>query len=342
MKEITIDTKTHKSQILIGESLGNLPNYLPEKKTVIITDQNILDHYAGQFPDCPVIRIGLGEKNKTLSTIEDIISRLLELEVDRTWYLLAVGGGIVCDVAGFAASIYMRGLSFGFVSTTLLSQVDASVGGKNGVNFQGYKNMVGVFNQPEFVLCDPGMLKTLEEREYISGFAEVIKAAAIRDSELFNYLENRSGEAMEKNSDFLEHIVYKAVEIKARVVEDDEKEKGERKILNFGHTAAHAIEKLTGILHGQAVSIGMVIAAELSCQKGFLSKDKAKRIKDLIAAYRLPVESPVPVTDVLQEMTKDKKREGDSVHYILLDDIGKCRIEKITYNELEELLNDLR
>ena len=190
MKTITITTDSKISQILIGESLQNLPKYLPAGKTIIITDDNIHRLYGNFFPPVPVISIGLGEKNKTLETLAGIFDKLVEYEADRSAFIVAIGGGIVCDVAGFAASVYMRGLRFGFVSTTLLSQVDASVGGKNGVNFRGYKNMLGVFNQPEFVIIDIAMLANAQtDRNIRSGFAEIVKAAAIKNDALFNYLE---------------------------------------------------------------------------------------------------------------------------------------------------------
>jgi 3-dehydroquinate synthase len=206
-----------------------------------------------------------------LETVTTIFNQLVDMEVDRSTLILGIGGGIVCDIAGFVASTYMRGTPFGFVSTTLLSQVDASVGGKNGVNFGGYKNMVGVFNQPEFVVCDMMLLKTLPFREIQCGFAEIIKHGAIADHRMLDFIENHRDAALDLESRIVEHLVYRSVEIKAGVVTRDEREKGERRKLNFGHTFGHAIEKLTGIPHGEAVGIGMVMAAALSVKKGLLS-----------------------------------------------------------------------
>ena len=188
MKVFEVKAESKPSKILIGERLSNLPKYLEGRNVIILTDSNILKYYNNDLPTgIPIIEMGLGEKNKTISTIEMIMGELLKLEADRTSFLLAIGGGIVCDVGGCAASVYMRGIPFGFVSTTLLSQVDASVGGKNGVNYEGFKNMVGVFNQPEFVLCDNRMFSTLEKDEFRSGFAEIIKAGAIKNVSLFRY-----------------------------------------------------------------------------------------------------------------------------------------------------------
>jgi 3-dehydroquinate synthase len=175
MKILEVKAESRFSKILIGEKLSNLSQYIGNRKCIIITDTNILKYYKDSLPKgIPVIEIGLGEKNKTMQTLELIFDKLIEFEADRSTFIVAAGGGIVCDVGGYAASSFMRGLPFGFVSTTLLSQVDASVGGKNGVNFRGFKNMIGVFNQPEFVICDTEMFNTLDKREFISGFAEIM------------------------------------------------------------------------------------------------------------------------------------------------------------------------
>jgi len=336
MKTITIQTSSKPSRILIGAKLFSLPGYLPPTKTIIITDENVNRIYRQQFPKVPVIVIGQGEKNKTMTTLDLIFEKLVEYEADRSTFIVAIGGGIVCDVAGFAASIYMRGLPYGFVSTTLLSQVDASVGGKNGVNFRGYKNMIGVFNQPEFVICDTTMLDTLDEAEYQSGFAEIVKAAAIKSESLFSYLESNYRAALNKDQEVLEKIIYDSVRIKADVVEQDEKEKDERKKLNFGHTFAHSIEHNTGILHGEAVSLGMVLAADLSEELGLLSHDQHERLIKLLKNMQLPVEQKIDYLALLDAMKKDKKRKGDSIDMVFLDRIGNAVIKSISINQLEE------
>ena len=279
MEEIKLNTGTYISRILVGETIANLKKYIPEgKKTVIITDANIRKFYEDYFYGYDVIELGTGEQNKTLQTIDYIMGRLVELEADRSTFIVGVGGGIISDITGFAASIYMRGLRFGFVTSTLLSQVDASVGGKNGVNFKGFKNMVGVFNQPEFVICDLNMLKTLDKQEFIGGFAEIIKHGAIKSFELFEYLEKNAQNALKYNDTALLRVVRDSVIIKSKVVEQDEKEKGERRKLNFGHTFGHAIEKLTSISHGQAVAIGMKMAALTSVKKGLLKKTGSRKV----------------------------------------------------------------
>ena len=338
MKTIEIATETRVSKIVIGESYKNLSRYLPSGKSIIVTDDNILKHYGTDLPPFPVISIGLGEKHKTLETLSFIFDKLVDYEADRSTFIVGIGGGIVCDVAGFAASVFMRGLRFGFVSTTLLSQVDASVGGKNGVNFRGYKNMIGVFNQPEFVIIDTTMLETLDKREFRSGFAEIVKAAAIRDESLFRYLENHCPDALQNKPDVMEKLIYGAVQIKAQVVLNDEKEKGERKILNFGHTFAHAIEHNTGTLHGEAVSTGMVMAAGLSVKLGLLPGTEFDRITQILGKLKLPVNMKPDYPALIAAMKKDKKREGDSLHMVFLNRIGNAIIHKISFNQLENLL----
>ena len=261
MKVLEIHGSGGDSTILIGEGLKNLREHLPVGKVVVITDANVRAIYQKDFPDCDVIEIGTGEKIKTLETVQGIYQNLLAHEADRSTFIVGIGGGIVCDVTGFVASTYMRGLRFGFVPSTLLSQVDASVGGKNGVNFGGYKNIVGVFNQPEFVICDHSLLRTLPKNELLCGFAEIVKHAVIGDAGLFSYLEAHHEKALRLDDEVITKLVYDSVVLKASIVNRDEKEEGERMKLNFGHTFGHAIEKISGLPHGEAVSIGMVFLA---------------------------------------------------------------------------------
>jgi len=336
MHTITIQGSSKESTILVGEACSNVKKYLPSSQVVIITDNNVFDNYQEFFPDGNVIRIDTGEGIKNFETVDYIIDELVKIEADRSAFMLGVGGGVVCDITGFVASIYMRGLSFGFISTTLLSQVDASVGGKNGINFKGYKNIVGVFNQPDFVICDPEMLKTLPEGELLNGCAEIIKHGVIAEIELFEYLEQNYNRIFDLDREVLEKVVYDSIVIKSSVVNRDEKEKGERRKLNFGHTIGHAIEKVTGTSHGKAVSLGMVSAANLSEARGFLSSDEKERIIQLLKNMKLPVEMKIDKERVLDAMRRDKKREGESIHFVLLDGIGKAVIEEITIKELEE------
>ncbi|MCU0600095.1 MAG: 3-dehydroquinate synthase [Desulfobacterales bacterium] len=338
MRVLEIKGKTGRSKICVGEKLINLPQYLPETKTVIITNEDVARHYQQDFPPVEVIIVGAGEGFKTLDTAARIYDRLISMEADRSAFLVGIGGGIICDLTGFVASTYLRGVRFGYVPTSLLAQVDASVGGKTGVNFSGYKNMVGVFSQPEFVICDPQTLMSLPPEEHANGFAEIVKHAAIADSGYFEYLEKETGSGIELSLDVLEKIIYESVSIKASIVNRDETEKGERRKLNFGHTFGHAVEKTTGIPHGKAVSIGMVVAAELSAARGMISGKDVDRISNLLSRFNLPTKMEGNKDTVLDALAKDKKREGDHIHFVLLQSIGKAVIEPISLAELEEIL----
>ncbi len=341
MKVLKIRGNARESAIYVGEKLKNVSGYIPVERTIIITDSNVATHYQGDFPPCPVITIGVGEKIKTLETVKEIFAKLLEFGTQRSSFILGIGGGIVCDITGFVASTYLRGVRFGFVSTTLLSQVDASVGGKNGVNFEGYKNMVGVFNQPEFVICDMELLRTLPEHELVNGFGEIVKHAAIGDKNMFGYIEAQYEKALALNTEVIEKLVYDSIVIKSGVVNRDETETGERRKLNFGHTFGHAIEKTLQAPHGEAISVGMVVAAALSVKRGLLSQKKADHLTGLLKKLKLPTTFNINIGDVLDALGKDKKREGNSIHFILLEDIGKAVIREIPINELETVLKTL-
>ena len=340
MKVINIQGDTGRSSILIGERLKDLKKYIPAEKVVIITDTNVRALYHKDFPPCDLIEIGTGEKIKTLETTRFLYERLMALETDRSSFIVGIGGGIVCDIAGFVASTYMRGVRFGFVSSTLLSQVDASVGGKNGVNFSGYKNMVGVFNQPEFVLCDTNLLKTLPSKELQNGFSEIVKHAALGDAGLFSYLEDHHEKALDLDTEAIEKLIHDSIVLKSSIVNRDAREMGERKKLNFGHTFGHAFEKIAGIPHGEAVSAGMVVASELSVKKGYLSPEEANRIERLLQRLKLPTRLPLDGKRVLDALKKDKKREGEHIHLVFLQGIGNAVVKKIAFSELEALAGE--
>lgn len=341
MQKITITAGTAQSDILLGESLKNVSRYLPAGKTVIVTDEYVESLYGKDFPEVPVIKIGRGEQIKTLETLKDIYDKFLEYEVDRSSFILGIGGGIVCDITGFAASTFMRGVPFGFVSTTLLSQVDASIGGKNGVNFHGFKNMIGVFAQPKFVICDFDLLRTLDERTYNSGLAEIAKAAMIKDVELFNFLVRNYSRALQHDIPVVHKIVHDSLMVKAAIVQADEKEKGERRKLNFGHTLGHAVEKLSGLMHGESISIGIVLAAGISMKRGFLNQEDYQKVFKLLKNFQLPTSLDIDKSKLFDVLRKDKKREGDSINFVFLKKIGEAVVEKITLNEMEELIDDL-
>jgi 3-dehydroquinate synthase len=343
MRVMKLEGKSGTCQIVLGEGLENLLSHCSGNKVVVVTDSNVKRFYgerivkAGVGADS-IIEIGLGEGNKTLDTTCEVYRKLLELEIDRSCVIVGIGGGIVCDVSGFVASTYMRGIEFGFVPTTLLAQVDASIGGKNGVNLDGYKNIVGSIRQPKFCLCNFDVLKTLPREELKCGFAEVIKHAAIGNAELFAYLEANTERAMALHRTTIEKIVHDSIVVKVNIVKKDEFEKGERMKLNFGHTLGHAIERETGLSHGKAVAIGMVAAAKLSVAKGLLGEKDAERLEKLIEAYGLPTKT----TDkgkLLEAMKKDKKRLGKKIRMALLEGIGSARIVEVGINELEGVLD---
>jgi 3-dehydroquinate synthase len=327
---------------MVGEPLGRLVSHCIGTKRVIITDGTVRALYGSLFPPWDVIEIGIGEQSKTLATVEKIYEAFLRYEVDRSSFVVAIGGGLVCDVAGYAASTYLRGLRFGFAPTTILAQVDASVGGKNGVNFKGYKNLVGTFTQPQFVLCDFSVLRTLPAPELKNGFAEAIKTAAVGDAQLFSFLEATWKGALSLEPDLIERIVYDCLALKSRIVALDETEKGERRKLNFGHTVGHALEKVNRLRHGEAVSLGMVAAARLSARRGLLSRNDAGRIEALLSKFELPVRTHMDANLVRDALRRDKKRENEEIHFVLLDGIGNARVMPIGIHELDEVLNDLR
>jgi 3-dehydroquinate synthase len=334
---------TGKSKILIGETLQRLAKYLPAglDRTIVISDANVCEYYRDEFPTQKVIQIGTGEEIKNLATVQDIYERLLCLEADRSSFIVGIGGGIVCDIAGFVASTYLRGVRFGFVASTLLAQVDASVGGKNGVNFLGFKNIVGVFNQPEFVICDVNLLQSLPQKEILCGMAETVKHAAVEKPELFAFLEDRAQDALKLEPSVIERIIYDSVQLKSAIVNRDEREQGERRKLNFGHTFGHAIEKTVGLSHGEAVSVGMVVASALSVRRGLLADDEAARITRLLRKMELPTTIRGNPDRILDALGKDKKREGASVHFVLLEGIGRAVIEEISLDELRSVIADL-
>ena len=288
---------------------------LPEGRVVVVSDSTIDRLYHSVLAQYDTVLIGLGESVKTMQTVEMIYRRFIELGVDRSTFVLAVGGGIVTDVAGFAASTYMRGVKFGFVSTTLLGQVDASVGGKNGVNVDGYKNMAGTFTQPQFVICDPALLRTLPEREFRAGLAEVVKAA-----------------------DLLSDAVSAAIRVKADIVERDERESGDRRKLNLGHTLAHAIEKASNRMnHGEAVAVGTALIAGAAVKLGALTQADCDRIVNVLTALGFDLTPPVEVKRLLKEVGKDKKNEDGMLRIVLPVGIGDCEVRPMTMDAFAAL-----
>ncbi len=326
------------SEVIVGSVSELLPRLLPDKRVVVVSDTNIDRHYHTLVNRYEHVLIGLGEASKTLVTADAIYKKFISMGVDRSTFVLAIGGGIVTDVAGFVASTYMRGVEFGFVSTSLLGQVDASVGGKNGVNVDGYKNMVGTFTQPRFVICDVGMLRTLPEREVRTGMAEVIKAGIIADEELFSKLELTPLAELTKNPDLLAEVVYRAIKVKADIVERDEREHGDRRKLNLGHTLAHAIEKSSSKMnHGEAVAVGLSLISEAAARRGLLSAADKERICSLLQRTGFDLTPPVAMRVLLKAVSKDKKSEGDVLNVVFPTAIGACEVVPMPLEEFRAM-----
>lgn len=327
-----------QSEIYIGPVAEILPGVLPEGRVVVVSDSTIDRLYHPLLAPYDTVLIGLGESIKTMHTVEMIYRRFIELGVDRSTFVLAVGGGIVTDVAGFAASTYMRGLRFGFVSTTLLGQVDASVGGKNGVNVDGYKNMAGTFTQPRFVICDPALLRTLPEREFRAGLAEVVKAAVIADADLFGRIERAGYDTLRSDTELLKDVVTAAIRVKTDIVERDERESGERRKLNLGHTLAHAIEKASKRMnHGEAVAVGTALIAGSAVKLGVLKAEDRDRIVNVLKGLGFELTPPVEVKRLLKEVGKDKKNEDGMLRIVLPTGIGSCEVRPMPVEEFRKL-----
>lgn len=327
-----------KSKVLIGERLANVTKYIPNgtQSVILITDVNVEKMYRKEFPDYPVITIQTGEKIKTQKTIEFIIDEMLTLGADRHTFIVGIGGGIVCDISGYVASIFMRGIAFGYVSTTLLSQVDASIGGKTGINFRGYKNMIGVFSQPQFVLCDINLLASLPEEEIKSGLIEIVKHAIINDVTEFNYIEDNLEKILAIDIPTLKHLITRSVQIKAAIVTQDERERGERKKLNLGHTIGHAIESIAEIPHGYAVAIGLIMTAKISHQSGFCSDKTLYKITNLINTLQLSTTTNIETSRLIEVIQKDKKKRMSTIDFIAIRSIGDVCINSVSFLELEQ------
>lgn len=342
MEKITINTPSTTSEILVGENWESVSRLLPESGVVIVTDDNVKRLYGDRFPSVPVFSVTPGEGSKKLTVIEGLAEKLLETGIDRSGFVLAVGGGVVCDLAGFLASIYMRGIRCGYVSTSLLAQVDASTGGKNGVNLGGTKNMIGNIRQPEFVICDPSMLQTLPEQEYLSGLAELIKTAVIGDKDLFDIIEKSYTEIMNRDSNLLTDLVSRSVNFKAKVVTEDEREAGLRRILNFGHTYGHAVEMQMSVKHGFAVASGMELATQFSLEKGLIRTCEKDRIINLLKKFGLLGQHNIPDGEIENLVLHDKKKTGSDIRFVFTDGIGSAIVKKITVVEVIDFYKRFR
>ncbi|MBT6716558.1 MAG: 3-dehydroquinate synthase [Nitrospina sp.] len=343
MQSLNIDLGERSYDILLGSGLlGSVGKFLSQvlqpSRIVLITHpslfklygEKVLSGFKDQGWTTDVIEVPEGETSKTLQQAEKIFDRLLDLRCDRKTVLVALGGGVIGDLVGFVAATYQRGIPFVQVPTTLLSQVDSSVGGKTAVNHPKGKNMIGAFYQPRLVVADLGTLQTLPKNEFRAGLAEVIKYGVISDPSLFEYLEKNTEKILQLDNECLAHIVKTSCAIKAEVVEKDERESHYRMILNFGHTLGHAFEALTGysrFIHGEAVAIGMVHAAKLSQQLGKCQEEITKRLSELVRKCGLPIDMPdLDPQTIIDSLYHDKKTMNNKIKFILVKEIGVIEI----------------
>lgn len=337
MREIELNIGGEVSKIMIGESIENISNFTPAN-CIVITDKNVNSFYGNYFNKYPIIEIEPGEGSKCLRTVENICRELIELKADRDTFILGIGGGVVTDITGFVASIFKRGLKFGYISTTLLGQVDASIGGKNGINFNGLKNMLGTINQPEFIVSDLNLLKTLPESELRNGLAEIIKTALINDNDFFEFIKTNYKKAICLDIEILEEMVFRSVRIKGNIVHEDERENNIRRLLNFGHTFGHAIESVSKLSHGESIAIGMIKALEISFGEFNLNMDVLDSVRKLLVEIGLPVEREYDKGKVLDAIINDKKMFNNTMKFVLLRDIGKAEILEIEIDEIRRYL----
>ena len=344
MRKVRVDLGEKSYDIIIGYAIEReLVNFVKgagySRKALLVTDTNVGPLYAKQVQqllaeaglEAAVAQIPAGESSKTLTTANELFTRAIELGLDRKSPIFALGGGVVGDLAGFVAATYMRGVPFVQLPTSLLAQVDSSVGGKVAVNHELGKNLIGAFYQPQAVFMELNFMKSLPRREIYTGLGEIIKYGIIYDAEFFAFLESNREAVLALEPEALVHIIARSCEIKAAVVSEDEKEAGLRRILNFGHTIAHAIEKETGYVrynHGEAVATGMVGAAYISRELGLIGEAEYNRVREMIARYNLPLQAAGVTVDAMYgDIFHDKKTVGGKVTWVLMEKIGQviCR-----------------
>lgn len=323
------------------------------RRICVITDSNVEKLYGAEVINAltgickkaVLFSFPAGEESKNLDTVKEVYSFLIREEFDRKDFLVALGGGVTGDLTGFVAATYLRGVDFIQIPTTLLAQTDSSIGGKTGVDFDSYKNMVGAFKMPRLVYMNIQTLNTLEERQFYSGFAEVMKHGLIKDEALYLWLIDNMYEICERNPETLLEMVYRSCLVKKAVVEKDPSEKGERALLNFGHTIGHAIEKAKNftLYHGECVALGCVAAAFISYQRNLLSMEEYYEIRDMFVPFNLPISidniNPAEITVLTRA---DKKRDAGKIKFVLLKGIGKAIIDDtVTEQEISDAINEI-
>jgi len=339
MKKVTYKFSNSSVDYYLAGGISHLKEIVNKDNSIIITDENVYNAHTKRFKNWNCIVLKPGEEFKVQSTVDEVIDQLIEMEADRKTTLIGVGGGVITDITGYVASVYMRGISFGFIPTSLLAMVDASIGGKNGIDVGVYKNMVGIIRQPKFILHDMVFLNTLPQNEWENGFAEIIKHAAIKDAAMFKELETNSLKKYRGRQKSICELVQRNAIIKTKVVQNDEFEKGERRLLNFGHTLGHALENQYELSHGQAISIGMTYASVIS--ERIIGFKEAGRVAALLLKYDLPTFADFDKQKVFEVLKMDKKRERKEMNYVIIEKIGKGVVKSIKLDELEQIIKNL-
>ena len=350
MRKITVKGENGYEILIDSGLIADCGMYIRKvsdaKKAIIISDTNVMPIYGEKVKaslaengfEVSLFAFPAGESSKNLDTVNDMIKALCEAQLSRNDIVVALGGGVTGDMAGFASAIYLRGIDFVQIPTTLLSQVDSSVGGKTGCDLPFGKNLVGAFHNPRLVLIDTATLDTLPRRYKNDGMGEIIKCGAIRSEALFEKLEN-----CQDFEEIKTDAIFQCVDIKRTVVENDFTEKGERMLLNFGHTLGHAVEKeqnFSGLAHGEAVGVGMVYITRASEKENYTEKGSAERIEKLLKKFGLPTEVDIKTEKLISAMLHDKKRRGDKINLVLLNRIGDAFTESLPISRLSEFFEE--
>ncbi len=339
MNEI-ITIENNLSKIKIGKINDVLERLIDDRHTVMVTDKKVHQLYKKFFENHNVIIIEDGEQNKNLKSVEQIYSELMTIRADKDSLLIGVGGGIVTDITGFVATTYMRGMQFGFIPTTLLSQVDAAIGGKNGINYEGYKNIVGTFNQPEFIAIDTSFLSTLSPRDIRSGMIEAFKCGIIQSSQLYTIFKENTFMEIAENKELLMDMIGRTIKAKLKIVSIDVNDKGKRKLLNLGHTIGHAIERSCDKYnHGEAVSIGISMISEISVKLGYLKPEIQAEIDKILEDNGMPTRTDLPIELIFNALKLDKKKSAGSINIVTIKDIGCCELNKMSFDNFATTLD---
>lgn len=313
-----------------------------EKNLVLITDENVFKIYETYLNKITknIVVIKAKEKNKNIKNISKIYDKFIEFKVDKSFTVVSFGGGVVSDLAGFIATTYMRGLNFIIIPTTLLSLIDASIGGKTGFNYKGIKNLIGTFKKPKFIIPRLSFLNTLKKRELKNGVFEAIKCSLIRDKNLFYFLKNNKKNILNLDTNTVKHIYKKSKKIKEGFVKKDFKDKNIRNVLNFGHTFAHTIEENLLLSHGEAVGLGMIFSSFVSLKKSYIDENTFNEVLNLINKYKNFKKLEFTKDKIISKILFDKKKQNKKIRFILITDIGRYKIETLSLELLESYLDD--